>query len=404
MICIKVVQINNVYLLGSTGKIVKDIHYALIENNFKSIVCYSNGKKINEKNIYKVSNLLLQKIDALTSRITGIMYGGCIVQTQRIIKILKKEKPDTVHIQCINGYTVNIYRLIKWLNDNNIKTVLTLHAEFMYTANCGYALECNKWITGCGNCPRLRKETKSVFIDNTHKSWTKMYNAFKGFKNIKVISVSPWLMDRAKTSPILKEFEHSVVFNGLDTDIFKVYDTKELKKKLNLENKKIIFHATPFFNDDKNHIKGGYYIIELAKRLKNDNVQVLVAGSYDKNIKVPDNITLLDKIRDQVELAKYYSMADVFLLTSKKETFSMTTAESLCCGTPVVGFKAGAPEQIAIKEYSSFVEYGNIEQLYKQVIIYLNKKKDSKLQKIAKEKYSKENMVKSYIKIYESLK
>ena len=38
----------------------------------------------------------------------------------------------------------------------------------------------------------------------------------------------------------------------------------------------------------------------------------------------------------------------------------MVTAESLCCGTPVVGFKAGAPEQIAIKEFSEFVEYGDL--------------------------------------------
>ena len=41
----------------------------------------------------------------------------------------------------------------------------------------------------------------------------------------------------------------------------------------------------------------------------------------------------------------------------------MIVAESLCCGTPVVGFKAGAPEQITIKEYSEFSEFGNIEIL-----------------------------------------
>lgn len=84
---------------------------------------------------------------------------------------------------------------------------------------------------------------------------------------------------------------------------------------------------------------------------------------------------MLGKITDQELLAKYYSMADVTLLTSKKETFSMVTAESLCCGTPVVGFKAGAPEQIAIKEFSEFVEYGDLNSLYNKMLVILDTKK-----------------------------
>ena len=78
----------------------------------------------------------------------------------------------------------------------------------------------------------------------------------------------------------------------------------------------------------------------------------------------------------------------------------MITAESLCCGTPVVGFKAGAPEQIAIKEYSSFVEHGNMNELYKEVLKFLNIKKNIELEKKAKDKYSKENMINKYIEIY----
>lgn len=101
------------------------------------------------------------------------MYGGCLISTDKLFRIIKKEKPDIVHLHCLNGYFINIYRLITFLKNNNYKTVLTLHAEFMYTANCGHALECDKWKTGCGKCPRLRSETKSWFIDGTAKSWKK---------------------------------------------------------------------------------------------------------------------------------------------------------------------------------------------------------------------------------------
>lgn len=84
----------------------------------------------------------------------------------------------------------------------------------------------------------------------------------------------------------------------------------------------------------------------------------VVAGNVTTKIEMPDNVILLGKVTNQELLAKYYSMANLTILTSQFETFSMVCAESLCSGTPVVGFKAGAPEQISIQQYSEFVEYG----------------------------------------------
>ena len=399
----KILQINCVYKKGSTGKIVYDIHNGLTNSGFESIVCFGRGNRTKEKNIYKISNEAYSKFNNLISRFTGYMYGGCFFSTRNIVNLIKKEKPDIIHLHCINGYFVNIYKLLEWLKKNNIKTVLTLHAEFMYTANCGHALECEKWKKGCGNCPRLKKETKSMFLDRTHESWEKMYNAFKNFSNLTIVSVSPWLMNRAKESPMLMDKRHITILNGIDTNIFKHYETDDLKNNMGLESKKIIFHATANFSDDVNNIKGGYYVLELAKMLKDENVQILVAGKCEPNIKVPSNVTLLGEVQDQKLLAKYYSMADVTLITSKRETFSMVTAESLCCGTPVIGFKAGAPEQIAIKEYSSFVEYGNINELNNKVKLLFSIGKDKEIAKKASNKYSRLIMVDNYIKLYKTI-
>lgn len=396
----KILQINCVYPMGSTGKIVSDLHAQLLEKGYKSIICYGIGEKGNKKDIYKISNIVIVKFNALISRITGYMYGNCFYSTIKLIKKIKTEKPDIVHIHCINGHTVNIYKLITWLKENRINTVLTLHSEFMFTGNCGHSLECEKWKTGCGKCPRLKKETKSWFFDNTHNSWQKMCNAMKNFSNLKVVSVSPWLEKRAKLSPILSDKMHYVILNGIDTSIFKLYKIKELKEKMQLIDKKIIFHVTAKFNNDKNHIKGGYYILKLAELLKNEPIQIIVAGEYDKNIQIPSNITMLGKIINQEELAKYYSMADVTVLTSKRETFSMPVAESLCCGTPIVGFKAGAPEKIAIKEYSSFVEYGNMQELYESIKKFIYIEKNPLISKRAQEVYSRNTMTKKYIDIY----
>lgn len=399
----KILQVNCVYKKGSTGKITYDIHSELLKRGIESVVCYGRGEKINEPHVYKTCREGYSKINHLLSELTGVMYGGCFFSTNKLIKIIKKEKPDVVHLQCINGYFVNIYRLVSWLKKHDIKTVLTLHAEFMYTANCGHALDCDKWQTGCGHCPRLKQETKSFFIDRTHKSWMKMKKAFDGFNdNLVVTSVSPWLMERAKLSPILNDKKHEVVLNGVNTDVFHFYDTSELRSQMGLTGVKVIFHATPSFDDNINNIKGGYHVLKLAEKMLNENVKFVVAGSHPEGLKVPPNVILLGKVSDQELLAKYYSMADVTLLTSKKETFSMVTAESLCCGTPVVGFKAGAPEQIAIPEYSSFVDFGDLESLHEEMKKLLAEsflKIDIALTSNCK--YAKQTMTENYLKIYE---
>ncbi len=398
----KILQVNCVYNKGSTGKIVADVHTALKEKGVESLVCYGRGEQIREADVIKTCGELYSNMNHFLTYINGVMYGGCFFSTNRLISVIKKEKPDIVHLHCINGYFVNIYRLVSWLKNNHIKTVLTLHAEFMYTANCGHAFECEKWKTGCGNCPRFKAETKSLFFDRTHISWGKMAKAFQGFdKDLIVTSVSPWLMQRAKQSTILGDKKHTVVLNGLETSVFHYTDPKSLREKHGLTDEKIIFHATPNFNLDPNHIKGGYYVNALATQLADRNVKVIVAGPYPENIQVADNVILLGKVSDQAVLAQYYSLADVTLLASKKETFSMVTAESLACGTPVVGFEAGGPEQITIPEYSEFVSYGDLDALRCAAEKQLSGKYDeTMISQLAAQKYSREKMTKDYYAVY----
>lgn len=395
----KILQVNCVYNTGSTGKIVCDVHTELLSRGFESVICYGRGAKTNDKYVYKTCGELYSKINNFLTRINGIMYGGCFFSTNKLISMIKKETPDIVHLHCINGYFVNIYRLLEFLKKSGIKTILTLHAEFMYTANCGHALECDKWKNGCGGCPRLKKETKSMFFDRTHTSWKRMQRAFKGFDNLTLTSVSPWLMERSKMSPFLADMPHYVVLNGLDTNIFRMRDASHLKNFNRLTNEKIIFHAAPFFTDDPSHLKGGHYIIALANKLP--DVRFFIAGDYAKDLIVPKNVTLLGRIVNQNELAEFYSMADLTVIASKKETFSMICAESLSCGTPVVGFKAGAPEQISLPEYSQFVEYGDIDALCEAAKEMLAKHVSKQgICEAAHLKYSKSQMTNGYINIY----
>ncbi len=392
----KVMQINCVYKQGSTGKIVHDIHKSLQEYDITSIVCYGRGELIKEDNVYKTSSELLAKFNNIKSKFTGMPYNGSFFATKNLLKIIERESPDVVHLHCINGFFVNIYRLLAFLKENKIPTVLTLHAEFMHTGSCGHSYECEKWKTGCGNCPHLRDATKAYFFDRTAKNWRLMKEAFSGFDKLVITSVSPWLQHRAEQSPIMSGFKHCTVLNGIDCDIFRPRNFVDIKRKHGIGNEKVAIHVTANFSSS---VKGGNYVIELAKQL--NNIKFIVIGSRETDLNLPQNIINVGRVADGVELAEYYSAADVCIITGKKETFSMPVAESLCCGTPVVGFLAGGPESITIPEYSEFVEYGNMEELKRAVVDMINLSINKiVVSKSAKRIYNRKQMTNNYLKLY----
>ena len=400
----KILQVNCVYKKDSTGKIMYDIHTELKKNNIESVVCYGRGKNIKEENVYKTSFEIIAKFNNLLSRFTGMMYGGCFFATNKLIKIIKTENPDIVILHCVNGFFVNIYRLIKFLNKNNIKTILVNHGEFMYTANCGHSLSCDKWKNGCGDCPMLRYATNSYLFDRTHKSWLKMKKAFAGFKNLYVVGASNWITKRAKQSVFFSYAKFSTVHNGIDTEnIFHTgYDVDSIKTKYGIpDNKKIILHVTFNFNSG---FKGGEYVRKLAENTS-DKYYFVVVGCEETEKDINDKILFIEHTKDQKELAAFYCAADCLIITSKCENYPTVCLEAVSCGTPVVGFDVGGIFETIPSGMGETVEYGDIEILKEKVIYWADVKNDISIEVIEKAKIynSKKRMIKEYIELFNQL-
>ncbi len=400
---IRVLTVNCVYDKYSTGKIIKDIEKFLLDK-CEFIFCYEIGPK-SDSNKYRIASKYEYRFYYSLARLTGLKYCTGYTTTFRLLKFIKKQSPDIVHLHCPNTSSVNIPWLITYLKKNNIQTVITNHAEFYYTGNCPYAFECMKFTKGCGNCDYVFDPCRKFLFDRTAYEWKRMKKAFEGFENAVAVSVSPWVMARQKLSPIMNKINSVVIKNGIDTDNIFYLREGNLKEKLGLPaNQKIVFNASGSFTDRADDIKGGYYILKLAKMMP--ECVFVVAGSchLSEGTEIPPNVLLLGGIKDQNLLAEYYSAADVTVMTSRRETYGMVVAESLCCGTSVVGFKAGGPESIALEEYSSFVEYGDLESLSNALNEWLNKKTlKSEISNKAIPTYSFKNMAGEYYKVYRRL-
>ena len=115
---------------------------------------------------------------------------------------------------------------------------------------------------------------------------------------------------------------------------------------------------------------------------------------------VGTNYRILPIVKDQNKLAEYYSLADAFVICSKKENFPTTCLEAQCCGTPVAGFDTGGTAETSVTNEDTFVKYGDIDGL-KIKIEEILKKDNSGLAKLAQSQYSNEHMLQEYMKVYD---
>ncbi len=399
----RVLLIDVNYKNSSTGKIVYDLARWLIADNHSAKVLFGRGKRSDDGVGIKIASALEVYFHALLTRLTGLTGFFSFFATRKIIREIDKFKPDVVHLHELHGYYINFGRLIQYLKCKNTPVVWTFHCEFAYTGKCGYAYGCEKWKTSCHNCPQLKEYPASMYFDFTNQMHHWKKKDFYEFTNLVITTPSYWLADRVRQS-FLKDRDIRVVYNGIDVDsIFRLTDGRDLLAKYGLENKKIALAVAPDIMSER---KGGQWILDLAQRF-DDSYRFIMVGVSGRIENLPSNVVAISRTNNQTELAKFYSIADVLLLTSQKETFSLVVAESLACGTPVIGFDSGAPVEVAPAGYGYFVPYGKLDLLAQAVDDFftgnLKMNHDSDCREFSFQKYSNRTMYKDFLNIYDEI-
>ena len=398
----RIAQVDVNFQSSSTGKIVADLVAGLERRGHTTLACFGRGDDPRLERVQKISSNIEVALHALGTRLTGLTGCYSPIATHRLIRLLSDYQPDVVHLHDLHGYFLNIGELVAHLKAKAIPTVWTFHCEFMYTGKCGHALDCNKWKSHCDKCPSLHDYPKSWFFDFTARMFAQKVRMFQGFDHLHLTAPSRWLAERMRASPIVGDKRITMVPNGLNTDIFHPRASRGIRSQLGLIDEYVVLSVgSNLFSE----IKGGRWVLELATR--NPEMAFVMVGVGSTPTSLPGNIKLIPRINDQNLLAEYYSMADVFLLTSAKETFSMVSAESLACGTAVIGFDSGAPKEVAPSGFGEFVPYADLDGLES----LLRSKRNGQLpMKSAKECvdfaarcYATDVMVNTFEKIYRQL-
>lgn len=275
-----------------------------------------------------------------------------------VLKSFKKTKDVVYHLHWLNNDTLSILDFDKIPSGS----VITLHDEWLY---CGsehiYKIhdDSNDFIHG------YHYFKKGVFgINWNFLIWKIKYKKLEHRNDLIYTVPSNWMLERAKSSSILKKSDVRLLPNPIDCEVFKP-SAKNLvnsyKSSLNIDNDSfVIVYAS---NNHKNKLKGINLLNEalqlLCSRSMNAHISKIVLVNFgeskDEEMKCGFRNISIGYVKDPAYLAELYSLADCVVIPSMVESFGQVAAEALACCTPVVCFDTSGLRDIVHHRFNGLV-------------------------------------------------
>lgn len=394
----KLIQINTV-CNGSTGNIMRQIQIGAQKQGYETISFYGRRKGYPDLPCEKFGGSIVFWSHVIWNTVTDRQGMFSYFVTKKMVKRLKQEQPDTIHLHNLHGYYLNYPLLFKYLREEFTgKIVWTFHDCWPMTGHCPHFViaKCDKWKVQCNKCPNKGVYPISWFLDSSRYNYKSKKKLFSGFENMTIVTPSGWMKNIVENS-FLKDTKTVVVPNGIELDVFYPRTNFERIEKYQIPyEKKVILGVASIWEERK----GLGVFINLAKKLEENYVIVLVGLNHKQKEKMLPNMIGIERTENKEELAEIYSRADVFVNPSEEESFSLVTIEAMACGTPVVALDSSAVKEL-VNENNGDVLHAPQMQDYINAIRKCERMK-SKADIIRKsvEKYSVQNMVNGILEIY----
>ncbi len=289
-------------------------------------------------------------------------------------KIIRKEKPDLIHLQ-------DIPLILRVKNFPKKRTICTIHRSY---------------------------SDKGIM--------KKIFQNILSRKIRYLISVGRITKQSLKRNLGISQKKIKLVMNGIDLDKFNnKFDLKKIRKDLGLKKNEKVMSIIAGIREEKDHLT----LIRAFKKIvyTEQNVKLLIVGGglAEQVNKIRKEIAdngLTDKVKllgERRDIDKLLGITDISVLSSRIEALPMTLLESMASSNPIVATSVGGNSELIVDGVNGFlVPPKNPSALASALLRLLS---DSKLRsKMGKEgrkrveKYfSTERMCKEYEQIYESI-
>lgn len=305
--------------------------------------------------------------DALLTRLDDRAGFHSKAATRRLLAKLDEIDPDVVHLHNLHGYYVNVEMLFAWLASHRCQVRWTLHDCWAFTGHCAHFtyVGCDRWKTGCRDCPQKRGYPSSYLLDSSQRNWEDKRHIFTSLSPERMTLVTPshWLEGLVEES-FLKRYPVEVRHNTVDRAIFKPTPS-DFRERYGIGDRFMVLGVASPWTERK----GLADFVRLAGEFDHERFAIVLVGLSERQIKeLPQGVIGLTRTDSPHELAEIYTAADVFINPSIEETFGMTVAEAAACGTPSVVIRGSACVEAA-EGADHYVVTGDLNSL-RDAIVY----------------------------------
>ena len=391
-----------------SGNAAFRLHTALLEGGVDSyMLSLSSDVPISERvdklrlrANFKV--LLNNRLHSRKTRKADPSYGmfSSPILGNNVVSHEMVQNSDIIYLHWICGGFLN-YKNIEDLAKLNKPIIFFMHDMWTITGGCHYSFSCENYKTDCSSCQMFPHGGSELPM----KEFKKKSKLYSSYKNLYFAAPSTWLTDLAKKSALTRDKPIYHLPNVIDYNMFKSFDKNFARNILNIKDDGYIiaFGAV----SPKSPYKGWRYLKEALELLYQEKgteaISILIFGSdHDAEIAnaIPFKTTFLGRLRDEYSTALVYNAADIFMAPSLADNLPTTVMESLCCGTPVVGFdNGGIPDMVVHHQNGYLAKYKDSQDLMNGIKYCLSHKMEVKPPSI----FNTDAVINTHKKLYKEM-
>ncbi|MDZ5473235.1 N-acetyl-alpha-D-glucosaminyl L-malate synthase BshA [Bacillus sp. 31A1R] len=301
-----------------------------------------------------------------------------IALASKMAEVIKREELDLLHVHYAIPHAVCAI-LAKQMSGRDVKIITTLHGTDITVLGYDPSLT---------DAIRFGIEKSDIVTAVSNSLVSQTYDLIKPDKSIET------------------------VYNFIDERVYKKLNPSHLKENYGIqEDERVIIHVSNFRAVKRvpDVIKTFARIVEETPAkllLVGDGPEMSVVCKLVGELNLSGKVLFLGK---QDNLEELYSISDLMLLLSEKESFGLVALEAMACGVPCIGTNVGGiPEVIRDGETGFICQLGDIETIASKAITLLTNDQlhrdfSSHSVQLVEDKFRADLIVEQYEELYYSI-